>query len=299
MTSCPSPGRPPRARRGPRCGRAGRAARRTRPPPRRRRRARRSGVRAGDVDEAEREHPRARLEAEAHLAAHRGQLLGGRLHVGVAEHEVAHRAVADRRDEPQRRPRRVERVEVLGERRPRPLGRAVALERAQVRAARLAAVGRDRRGREPVRADHLGREALQQLRRQQRVVPGDERRVRVQVDEAGAEHRAAPSTTSASTAPRSPTAAIRPSATATSATRPGRRRGRPWRRGRRGQTTADMPPSTYRIWPLTKSDAADARKTTAPASSDGSPQRPAGTRSRSHSSNSAFDVSGSVSSVRK
>ena len=65
------------------------------------------------------------------------------------------------------------------------------------------------------------------------------------------------------------------------------------------ETTADMPPSTYRIWPLTKSDAADERKTTAPASSDGSPQRPAGTRLRSHASNSAFVVSGSVSSVRK
>src|SRR5262245_54386347 len=65
------------------------------------------------------------------------------------------------------------------------------------------------------------------------------------------------------------------------------------------QATADMPPSTYRSWPFTKSDADDERKTTAPASSDGSPQRPAGTRARSHASNSAFAVSGSVSSVRK
>ena len=58
-----------------------------------------AGVRAGDVDEAEREHPRARLQAEADLAAHRAKLVGGRLHVAVAEHEVAHRAVADRRHE--------------------------------------------------------------------------------------------------------------------------------------------------------------------------------------------------------
>ena len=37
---------------------------------------------------------------------------------------------------------------------------------------------------------------------------------------------------------------------------------------------------------MTKSDAGEARKTTAPASSSGSPQRPAGTRARSQASNS-------------
>ena len=227
-----------------------------------------SRVRAGDVDEPEREHPRARLEGEPHLAAHRVELLGGRLRVAAAEDESRTAPWPIDGTSDSRRPRRVERVEVLGERRPRPLGRALALERAQVRAPRLAAVGRDRRGREPVGADHLGREALQQLRREQRVVQRRERRVRVQVDEAGAEHRAGARRRPPppSTAPRSPTAAIarpRPPTSATSggpSPREDRRR-----RGRRGQTTADMPPSTYRIWPLTKSDAADARKTTAPA----------------------------------
>lgn len=54
----------------------------------------------------------------------------------------------------------------------------------------------------------------------------------------------------------------------------------------RTYNTASNPPSTYRICPFTKLDAAEARKTTAPPSSDGSPHRPAGTRARSHASNS-------------
>ena len=40
------------------------------------------GVGARDVDEPEREHPRARLEPEPHLAPHLGQLLGRRRHRG-------------------------------------------------------------------------------------------------------------------------------------------------------------------------------------------------------------------------
>ena len=143
-------------------------------------------VRAGEVDEPERQHARAGLEREAHLAAH---LVEPRRHALAADHEVPHRAVPDRRHERHRRPRRVERVEVLGEARPRPLRRPLPFERAQVRAPR-APVG-NRRGCEAVGADHLRRESLQDLRREQRIVERRERGVRVQVDEARAEHRAA------------------------------------------------------------------------------------------------------------
>ena len=127
------------------------------------------GVGAGDVDEPEREHPRARLEPEPDLAPHLGELLGRRSDPVAAEHELAHRAVPDRRDEADRRPasprahrgtRRRSSTATRRARRPRaPAGRPAARPAAR----------RDRRRREPVRVDHLGREALQDLRRQQRV----------------------------------------------------------------------------------------------------------------------------------
>ena len=93
--------------------------------------------------------------------------------------------VRRRRDEG--RSGRGQRVEVLRERRPRPFRRAVALERAEVRAPRLPVP--DRRRREAVGADHLGREPLEDLRREQRIVERLERRVRVEVDEPGAEEQ--------------------------------------------------------------------------------------------------------------
>lgn len=44
------------------------------------------------------------------------------------------------------------------------------------------------------------------------------------------------------------------------------------------QSEARIPPSTYRICPVTKSEAREARNTAAPMSSSGLPQRPAGVR---------------------
>ena len=149
------------------------------------------GVGARDVDEPEREHPGARLEPEPHLAAHLGQLLGRRGHPVGAEHCLPHGAVPDRRHQAHGRPAAIERLEVLGERRPGPLGRPLALERAQVRLPRRLPSRRDGRRRQPVRVDHLRREPLQDLRRVQRVREGHERRVGVQVDEPRAEDRAA------------------------------------------------------------------------------------------------------------
>ena len=68
---------------------------------------------ARDVDEPEREHPRARLEREPHLVPH---LVEPGRHALAADDEVAHRAVADRRARASiARPGRGERVEVLGE----------------------------------------------------------------------------------------------------------------------------------------------------------------------------------------
>ena len=80
---------------------------------------RREGTR--QVDEPERQHPRARVEAEAYLAAHRHQVLRGGIDAPSTEHDVAHRAVAERGDERERGPRRIERVEILLDRRPWPL----------------------------------------------------------------------------------------------------------------------------------------------------------------------------------
>ena len=151
----------------------------------------RGGVGAGEVDEPEGQHPRPRLEAEPHLAAHRPQRLGGRRDAAAAEHDVAHGAVADRGDERERGPRRVERVEVLRHRRPRPLLRPRPLERAQVRLPLRAPGGVDGRRREPVGVDHLRREALRELRGEEGIVEGAKRRMRVEVDEPGAEHQPA------------------------------------------------------------------------------------------------------------
>ena len=116
----------------------------------------------------------------------------GRLAVGdpaAAEDEVAHGAVSDRGDERERGPRGVERVQVLLDRRPRPRLRAAALERSQVRLALGPPVRSDGRRREPVRVDHLRREALGELRGQEGVVERAQRRVGVEVDEPRAEHQ--------------------------------------------------------------------------------------------------------------
>ena len=78
------------------------------------------GVGARQVDEPEREHAGAGLEAEANLASHVAQALGVRLDPPASEHELAHGAVADRGHERERGPGGVERVEVLLDRRPRP-----------------------------------------------------------------------------------------------------------------------------------------------------------------------------------
>ena len=113
--------RPPRAARCPRSGRAARAARRG---------GRLLGdgdelvggrVGARQVDEPEREHPRACLEAEADLAPHRRAGSPRSARPARRRARLAHGAVADRGHERERGPRRVERVEVLLDRRPRPL----------------------------------------------------------------------------------------------------------------------------------------------------------------------------------
>ena len=124
---------PPRARRGPRCARAGRAARRTRPRPRRPRRARRCrrtrpGCRRARTRACARP-PRTRARTSRRIASSAAARV-------AADEKLAHRAV--------RRP--TGRASIAGrvassasrysaKRRPRPLRRAVALERAQVGAA--------------------------------------------------------------------------------------------------------------------------------------------------------------------
>jgi len=63
--------------------------------------------------------------------------------------------------------------------------------------------------------------------------------------------------------------------------------------------TESMPPSTYSRWPLTKSDAGEHRKISAPTSSDTVPQRPAGVRSRTHALNFSSAARAAVRSVVK
>ena len=64
-------------------------------------------------------------------------------------------------------------------------------------------------------------------------------------------------------------------------------------------SVAVTPPSTYRMWPLTKVDASLARNTAAPTRSSTSPQRRDGVRLISQALNSALSTSASVSSVLK
>ena len=150
------------------------------------------GVGGRQVDEPEREHAGTRLEAEANLASHVAQALGVRLDPPASEHQLAHGTVADRGHERERGPGGVERVEVLR----RPSTTAMSRDRrpraaAGTPGAPIAARGNGG-GREAVGIDHLGREALRELRGQERVVERPQRGVRVQVDEARAEHQPAP-----------------------------------------------------------------------------------------------------------
>ena len=147
------------------------------------------GVRPGEVDEPEREHARAGVDRSPYVRAHLAQLRRRRGHVGRADDEVADRAVRGGRDEGRRRSRPVERSEVLLDALPRPLVRAGPLERAEVVASVAPPVSGDGRRSEPVRADHLGREALRELRDLQRVDERRERRVGVEVDEPRAEEQ--------------------------------------------------------------------------------------------------------------
>ena len=100
------------------------------------------------------------------------------------------------------------------------------------RYARRASRSSDRRGREAVGADHLGREALEDLRREQRIVERLERRVRVEVDEPGQSSSPSASTTSPSTRWRRSRRCARPPRRRPRGTT-GRRPGRPRHLGRR------------------------------------------------------------------
>lgn len=64
-------------------------------------------------------------------------------------------------------------------------------------------------------------------------------------------------------------------------------------------TAASMPPSTKMIWPLTKFEASEARKTAAPISSWGLPHRPAGVRLHNHLVKSASLTNAVFNSVSK
>ena len=151
----------------------------------------RLGVRPGQIEQPERQRPGACLEPEPHLVLHAPQL-GRRRRPALPAHDgVANRVVPDRRHQRRRRPRLVERGQVLRERRPRPLHRAAALEPAQVGLPFAAALGIDRCRRQAVRVDQLGREALCDLRLEQRLIERAKGRVGVHVHEAGAEHEAA------------------------------------------------------------------------------------------------------------
>src|SRR5262249_12271166 len=66
-----------------------------------------------------------------------------------------------------------------------------------------------------------------------------------------------------------------------------------------GQSVAVTPPSTYRMWPLTKREASLARNTAASARSSTSPQRRDGVRPISQRLNSSLATSACVSSVLK
>src|SRR5262249_8430038 len=62
----------------------------------------------------------------------------------------------------------------------------------------------------------------------------------------------------------------------------------------RGGYTMVRPPETDRVWPVTKSASADARKTTAPATSSGVPSRPHGIAFFSASASPGFPAVNSV-----
>ena len=65
------------------------------------------------------------------------------------------------------------------------------------------------------------------------------------------------------------------------------------------QSVAVTPPSTYRMWPLTKREASLARNTAAPTRSSTSPQRRDGVRPISQALNSGLSTSAWFSSVLK
>ena len=245
------------------------------------------GVRAREVDEAEGEVVRAGLEAGAHLPAHRVRARRGRRPPLAADHRVAGRAV--RRSRGRARSRAGSRRARRGTRRTS----ARATSRGPPPRARFRY---SRRSRPAPAATGAGASPSGLITCV--VIPcastsvsngsSNERSAECACTsmKPGQSQRPSPSTTS-SPFSSPPTAAIRPSAIPTSHLPRRRVAGVDGRAADdEHQTTAESPPSTTSSWPLTKSDAGEARKTTAPPSSAGSPQRPAGTRARSQASNS-------------
>ena len=148
-------------------------------------------VRARQIDHPEGERARARLEARAGLAPHRRELVRGRRSLRAAHHEVAHRVVPGRRargSSPAAFPRASR-----GTRRRSttaiPSGPVPSSPRRYA-CRSTTPLALDGSGREAVRVDQLGREALRDLRLEQRVDVRVQCRVGVHVDEPGAEHHA-------------------------------------------------------------------------------------------------------------
>src|SRR6059058_5737322 len=146
------------------------------------------GVRAGRVDEARGETPRAVLHRLGHEPLHPGELLAIGRATGEAHHGDAEGAVAHELHDVEGRALRVERLQVVANRPPPEVHapRHVEGEPAQL----LEKFGGRGRGREAAVAHDLRRHALADLRLGAPVLPEPPVRVRMHVDEPRRQHTA-------------------------------------------------------------------------------------------------------------
>ena len=147
-------------------------------------------VRARGVDQAERDSPRARLHASGNLASHGAQFVGAGCPLGSSQYGVTHRTMRDERAEADGGTRTVQGVQVLADGSPGPLGGAPAFRQSKLCHPIGQTLVRHRRRAQPVRVDELGREALEELRREDRILERTQSAVGVHVHEPGAEGEA-------------------------------------------------------------------------------------------------------------
>ena len=147
-------------------------------------------VRARGVNQAERDSPRARLHALSDLAPHGAQFVGAGWPLCSSQYGVTHRTMRDEGAQANGGPCTVQGVQILADGSPGPLGGAPAFRQSKLRHPIGQTLVRHRRRTQPVGVDEFRREALEELRCEDRILERTQSAVGVHVYEPGAEGEA-------------------------------------------------------------------------------------------------------------